>query len=179
VIASNSMNVGQGSPPPMLQGVTWVLEQNADAASPMYQHIDVDRIGATGHSQGAFATCSAGADERIKTIAPIQGSRAGTLHGPALLLCGGMDTTLPCSGHERSFSSISSVPVMMANLLAATHTNWIASGFGGAPSPYFTAVVGWMRVHLMDDTALRPMFYGADCELCTDPQWSVMQKMLD
>ncbi|MEY4577096.1 MAG: hypothetical protein RL701_1799, partial [Pseudomonadota bacterium] len=28
VIASNSMNVGQGTPPPMLDGVTWVLEQD-------------------------------------------------------------------------------------------------------------------------------------------------------
>jgi hypothetical protein len=69
---------------------------------------------------------------------------------------------------------------MYAELIAATHTNWIASGFGGGmPSPYFEAVVAWMRVHLMDDAALRPMFYGPDCELCGDSQWNIMQKMLD
>jgi len=178
VIASNSTNVAQGTPPPMLNGVTWVFEQNEDSASPMYQHVDTMNVGATGHSQGAFATSSAGADERITTTAPLQGARAGTLHGAALLLCGGMDTTVPCSGSMNAFNAINSVPVMYANLIAASHTNWIG-GFGGTPSPYFEAVVAWMRVHLMDDTQLRPMFYGADCELCGDSQWEVMQKMMD
>src|SRR5678815_5065519 len=36
VIASNSPQVSQGDPPPMLAGVTWVLEQNADPSSVMY-----------------------------------------------------------------------------------------------------------------------------------------------
>jgi len=89
-----------------------------------------------------------------------------------------MDTTVPCSGSMNAFNAINSVPVMYANLIAASHTNWIG-GFGGTPSPYFEAVVAWMRVHLMDDTQLRPMFYGADCELCGDSQWEVMQKMMD
>jgi hypothetical protein len=179
VIASNSTNVAQGTPPPMLNGVTWVFEQNEASGSPLYQHVDTARVGATGHSQGAFASSSAGADERIKAIAPLQGARSGTLHGPALLLCGGMDTTVPCSGSQSAFDRIT-VPVMYANLKAATHTNWISSGFGGGmPSPYFRAVVAWMRVHLMDDAALRPMFYGASCELCGDSQWEIMQKMLD
>jgi hypothetical protein len=179
VIASNSTNVAQGTPPPMLDGVTWVFAQNEDSASPMYQKVDTMQVGATGHSQGAFATSSAGADERIKAIAPIQGARGGTLHGPALLLCGGMDTVVPCSGSQSAFDRIT-VPVMYANLVAATHTNWISSGFGGGmPSPYFRAVVAWMRVHLMGDTALRPIFYGADCELCGDSQWETMQKMMD
>jgi hypothetical protein len=179
VIASNSPNVAQGTPPPMLNGVTWVIEQNGDASSALYQHVDTMNIGATGHSQGAFATSSAGADERITTVAPIQGARGGTLHGPALLLCGGMDTIVPCSGSMSAFNNINSVPVMYANLLAADHTMWVGSGFGGMPSPYFEVVTAWMRVHLMNDTALRPMFYGQGCELCGDSAWDVMQKMMD
>ena len=72
VIASNSMNVAQGTPPPMLDGVTWVLEQDTTMGSALFGHVDRDRIGATGHSQGAFATSSAGSDPRIKTIALIE-----------------------------------------------------------------------------------------------------------
>ena len=75
VIASNSTNVAQGTPAPMVAGVTWVLEQNADPASPMYQRIDTTHIGGTGHSQGGFATTTAGADARITTIAPLCGAR--------------------------------------------------------------------------------------------------------
>jgi hypothetical protein len=75
--------VAQGTPPPMLDGVTWVLEQDMTQGAPLYQHVDRDRIAATGHSQGAFAASSAGTGPRIETIAPIEtlGASRG-LHGP-------------------------------------------------------------------------------------------------
>jgi hypothetical protein len=179
VIASNSMNVAQGTPPPMLDGVTWVLDQDMMQGSPLYQHVDRDRIGATGHSQGAFAASSAGTDARIKTIAPIEtlGASRG-LHGPALGLCGSMDTTVPCSGNMRSFTSITDQPVMYAELKSADHTNWIYSA-GGGMNPYYVITTAWFRVHLMNDTALRPMFYG-DCSICKDTAtWVTMRKMMD
>jgi hypothetical protein len=179
VIASNSMNVGMGTPPPMIQGVDWVLQQNDDMTSALYHHIDPMRIGATGHSQGAFAATTAGADARITAIAPIEGTLPGQLHGPALLICGGMDTTVGCQGTMSAFTS-DTVPVMYAELLAATHTNWFTGGFGGGPMhPFVIAVTAWMRVHLMGDAALRPMFYGADCTMCKDAAWKIMQKMLN
>jgi hypothetical protein len=178
VIASNSMNVGQGTPPPMLDGVTWVLEQDTTMGSALFGHVDRDRIGATGHSQGAFAASSAGSDARIKTIAPIEtlGAR-GTLHGPALGLCGEMDTTVPCSGNLSSFMRISNQPVMYAELKGADHTNWIFSANG--TNPFWVITNAWFRVHLMNDTALRPMFYG-ECTLCKDTAtWTTMRKMMD
>jgi hypothetical protein len=180
VIASNSQNVGQGTPPPMLDGVTWVFQQNCDSSSPLYQHVDTAHVGATGHSQGAFATMSAGTDPRIVATAPIEGARAAKLNGPSLLLCGTKDTTVGCMGAQSAFTSITQ-PVMYGELLAADHTNWIAASFGGgAPSPFVTAVVAWMRVFLMGDTSLKPMFYGADCTMCKDTAtWKVQQKMLN
>jgi hypothetical protein len=180
VIASNSSQVSMGDPPPMLVGVTWVVEQNADPASVLYQRIDTAHIGASGHSEGALSTMRAGADARIVTIAPIEGSMSTrNLHGPALLMCGGMDTTLPCSGHVTSFNGITNQPVMLANQLAATHTNWVGGG-GGSLNPFVIALTGWMRVQLMGDVALRSMFYGPSCTLCQDTAtWQVMQKMLD
>jgi hypothetical protein len=183
VIASNSSQVSMGDPPPMLVGVTWVIEQNSDPTSVLYQRIDTAHIGASGHSEGALSTMRAGADARIVTIAPIEGSMATkSLHGPALLMCGGMDTTLPCSGHVTSFNGITNQPVMVADQLAATHTNWVGGGGGAGATlnPFIVALTGWMRVQLMADVALRPMFYGPSCTLCQDTAtWEVMQKMLD
>lgn len=177
VIASNNTNVAGGTPPFMIQGVDWVLEQNADMASPLFGHIDPDRIGATGHSQGAFAASAAAADPRISVWAPLQGARAVSgQHGPGLLLCGTMDTTVPCSGASTAFDRIEGMPVMYAELAAASHVNWIA---GGRMHPYAVATTGWFRVHLMGDTALEPMFYGPMCQLCTDSAWVIKQKMLD
>jgi hypothetical protein len=180
VIASNSPNVAQGNPPPMVAGVTWVLEKNADPTSVMYQRIDTTHIGATGHSQGGFATTTAGADSHILTIAPIAGATATrNLHGPALLLCGGMDTTVPCSTIMTAFNGITNQPVMLADQLAATHAGWV-SFRAGTLNPDEVAVTAWMRVQLMGDTSLRSMFYGPTCTLCTNTAvWQVMQKMMD
>ena len=180
VIASNSTNVAQGDPPPMLAGVTWVLEQNADPSSALYQRIDTTHIGATGHSQGGFATTTAGGDARITTIAPLCGAQnQRNLHGPAMLFCGGMDTTVPCSTIMNAYNGISNQPVMLASYLAADHANWITFGNSTMVKPVEVAVAAWMRVHLMGDTALRGRFYGASCTLCQDPAWSVMRKMMD
>ena len=179
VIASNSTNVAQGDPAPMLAGVTWVLEQNADPSSVMYQRIDTTHIGATGHSQGGFATTTAGGDARITTIAPLCGAQnQRNLHGPAMLFCGGMDTTVPCSTIMNAYTGISNQPVMLASYLAADHANWISFG-GNTVKPVEVTVTAWMRVHLMGDTALRGRFYGASCTLCQDTAWSVMRKMMD
>jgi hypothetical protein len=180
VIASNSSNVAMGTPPPMVQGVDWVLEQNADPSSMLYQRVDSAQIGATGHSQGAIATSSANTDARIGTMAPLQGGRSRSgQHGPAFLVCGGKDTTLPCSGHQTSFDAINDRPVMLGNLLAAGHSDWISASFTSAtPHPYVAYTTAWMRVHLMDDQAIKPWFYGADCKICKDAAWQVSRKLM-
>ena len=179
IIASNSTNVAQGSPAPMLAGVTWVLEQNADPSSVMYQRIDTTHIGGTGHSQGGFATTTAGGDPRITTIAPLCGAQnQRNLSGPAFLFCGGMDTTVPCSSIMNAYTGISNQPVMLASYLAADHANWLSFS-GSTVKPVEVAVTAWMRVHLMGDTALRGRFYGASCTLCQDAAWQVMRKMMD
>jgi hypothetical protein len=88
-----------------------------------------------------------------------------------------MDTTLPCSGHTSAFNGVTGYPAMLANQLNATHTNWIG---GGATNPFAVATTGWFRVHLMGDTALRSMFYGASCTLCQDTAtWEIQRKMMD
>ena len=164
----------------MVAGVTWVLAQNDDATSVMYRRIDTTRIGATGHSQGGFATTSAGADSHITTMSPLCGaSTQRNLHGPALLLCGGNDTLVPCSTIKTAFDGITNQPVMLADYLSADHANWITFR-GTTPSAMEVAVVAWMRVQLMGDTDLRSWFYGADCKLCTDTaKWNVQQKLMD
>jgi hypothetical protein len=88
-------------------------------------------------------------------------------------------STIPCSRHKTAFDGVTNQPVMYANQLAASHTNWMM-GSGTALNPFMIATTGWMRVHLMGDTALRPMFYGATCTLCQDTAtWDIARKMMD
>jgi len=179
VIGSNSTNVGQGSPAPMLVGVTWVLQQNDDPTSELYHTIDTTHIGATGHSQGAFATSSASTDSRITTNVPICGAMAEkTLHGPAMFFCGGQDTLVGCSGAQSALNAVTTLPGMFAEYVSADHGSWM-SFMGSKPSVVEATITAWMRVHLMGDTTLRPWFYGASCKLCTDSAWIVSQKNMD
>jgi dienelactone hydrolase len=43
---------------------------NADPSSPLYQRLDLEHIGAMGHSQGATATVATAADPRVDAIIP-------------------------------------------------------------------------------------------------------------
>jgi hypothetical protein len=178
VVASLSSQTAAGDPIPPIAGVNWMIEENDNPANEfgLYHNLDLSKIGATGHSQGGAATTMAGGDPRVVATAPICGSRANiTMHGPALLICGGADTMVPCSSVQTAFDSISTVPVMMAELAGMTHGSWI----GSIKDPAMVGVTGWMRVHLMNDTANRGMFYGASCKECSDSKWKVQRKMMD
>lgn len=178
VIASNSKNVAQGDPKPMLVGVTWVLAQNDDPSSPLYHHLDPTHVGATGHSQGAMATSQASGDPRITTNVPIEGAMVQrNLHGPAMFFCGGLDDIVGCDGAKSALNAVTTLPAMYAEYLSVDHGSWMS--YNNKPSVVYGAVTAWMRVHLMADDALRPWFYGASCKLCSDTGWQIEQKNMD
>ena len=179
VIGSNSPNVAQGNPAPMVVGVTWALAQNDDPTSELYHRIDTTHIGATGHSQGAMATSQAATDSHIMTSVPICGAMTEkNLHGPAMFFCGGQDTLVGCSGAQNALNAVTTLPGMFAEYVSADHGSWM-SFTGNKPSPVETAITAWMRVHLMGDDSLRSWFYGASCKLCTDSAWIITQKNMD
>jgi hypothetical protein len=177
VIASNNTNTGSGME--MLQGVDWVLEQSRTQGSPMFEKIDANQIGATGHSQGGFGTCQTARDPRIKTIAPIQGFRTPMgFAGSTFAISGGMDTIVAPTGISSGFDRVQKGPAMYGELKAATHTDWLR-GSNATGAAYFEAVTAWMRVHLMADSSLRSKFYTAQCGYCGDSAWTVKRKDMD
>jgi dienelactone hydrolase len=97
------------------------------------------------------------------------------LSGPVLFLCGGQDTVVPCSNIQKAFDAITTTPVMLEENPTANHGSWI----GSIKDPYQVAVTAWMRVHLLGDTTLRGMFYGANCQLCQSTQVQVQRKNMD
>jgi hypothetical protein len=177
VIASLSTTTSRGEPLPTIAGLNWLLEQAEDATSPYFHHLDTAHIGALGHSEGGASTCIAAADPRISAIATVSGTRALTsLHGPALLICGGRDTTVPCDGVANTFGAVADQPAMFMNNLAADHGSWL--GQNGSKGPDFFALTAWFRVHLMDDQDNRQFFFGPSCTLCTDTRVTVQRNPL-
>lgn len=89
-----------------------------------------------------------------------------------------MDTQATCPGIISAYTAMTaqSLPIMLGENPDNTHGSWI----GSIKNPYMIAVTGWMRVHLMGDTANRGMFYGPNCKLCTDTRnWKVTRSMMD
>ena len=67
VVAPNSVQVGGGAH--QRAGIDFMLAENDNPMSKYYQKIDVEKIGAMGHSQGSGATAAAAAaDSRIKAV---------------------------------------------------------------------------------------------------------------
>jgi hypothetical protein len=183
VLASLSTQTAAGDPLPTITGLNWLLEQAEDPSSPYFHRLDTTRIGALGHSQGGASTSIAAADPRISAIAPIHGTRAlNGLHGPALFICGELDTAVRCyevngvPGVADRYRTVTEQPAMFLNNLEADHGSWL--GMGGSEGPTFFALTAWFRVHLMDDVENRRFFFGEDCVLCTDSRVTIERNSL-
>jgi len=177
VIASLSTITSQGDPLPTIVGLDWLLKQAEDSSSPYYHRLDTAHIGALGHSEGGLSTSKAASDPRISVIATVSGSAANAgIHGPSLWFCGEKDTVVSCDKVSQTYTSITKQPAMLVNNLTADHGGWLYQN--GAKGPDIFGFTAWFRVHLMNDTANRKMFYGADCTLCKDSRVKVMQNSL-
>jgi pimeloyl-ACP methyl ester carboxylesterase len=167
VIASNWRWVAGGVE--MQRALDFVLAENENPQSMLFGKIAVDRLGASGHSQGSSATITVGAEARIAATVPIQGASAsgvGQLKGPTFLIAGETDMTVSPAGIESAFRS-ANVPAAYGLSLGHDHVMPVMM-----PAPILGAVTAWFRIHLADDPDARPMFYDP-CTLCSDPTWEI------
>jgi Chlorophyllase enzyme len=167
VFASNSRWTDGGNNE-MLKALDFAKAANEDKTSPLYQKLDLDKIGAMGHSQGASATANAGKDPRIKAL--ILWNGAGT----------SMDKPFLSVSGERDISA--NTPASMAAAVdGATQPGaWLfyhqVLETGGSVTGHLTLMeqaervtepaIAWWKYILNDDPEAKKMFVGADCGLC-------------
>ncbi|KAA0236101.1 MAG: hypothetical protein JJLCMIEE_00770 [Acidimicrobiales bacterium] len=110
---------------------------NADADDALFGHIDLDRIGVTGHSYGGYTSLAMASgvgdaiapDDRVTAIVPI--APAATLikeanleraEVPALVIGGTDDVTTPIEDSTAySFDNLGSEPLYRVDLIDAAH----------------------------------------------------------
>jgi hypothetical protein len=176
VIASLSTTTSRGDPLPTIAGLDWLLQQAEDSSSPYYHRLDTANIGQLGHSEGGMSTCMSASEPRYKALATICGTRSLTgVHTPMLFYCGGKDTTVKCDGVREVFLTVKDQPAFFIDELASDHGWWV---YQGAKGVSLSMAAAWFRVHLMNDTANRKYFYGANCAFCTDSRVKVEQNSL-
>ncbi|MFC0108693.1 poly(ethylene terephthalate) hydrolase family protein [Kibdelosporangium aridum] len=175
VAAANTPNSGSGNE--MLAGISYLTAENARPSSPYFDHVDVNRVGASGHSQGGGGAIAAGADPRVSTTVPIQPGPLGSikaLHGPMFIVSGQLDlVVLPLLLVVPRYNAATHIPAVYGELAGATHTTPTGDG-GGYRGP----TTAWFRLWLTDDTRARSEFLGPDdtCGLCLSPAWSDVRR---
>jgi hypothetical protein len=176
VIASLSTTTSKGDPLPTIAGLNWILQQAEDPTSPYYHRLDTANIGQLGHSEGAMSTCMSASEPRYKALGSICGTRDLTgVHTPFLFFCGGRDTVVGCDNPRKTFLTVTDQPAILIDELNSDHGSWV---YQGAKGVSLSMAAAWFRVHLMNDTANRKWFYGANCTFCTDSRVKVEQNSL-
>jgi predicted dienelactone hydrolase len=181
VAAANTSNAGNGSQ--MINCLNFVTQQNGSSSSAFFQKVDLQRVGASGHSQGGAGTIMAGRDARVKATAPMEpfigfifgGGRfsnasIGQQRGPMFLLSGANDTIATPATHQQPVFNGANVPVVWGTLAGADHFE----PPGDAGDMRF-AVTAWFRAQLMDD-ASAALLFPPTCNLCRTAGWTVRLK---
>lgn len=138
-------STGDGGP--MKDGLDWLIKQNDDMSSPLYQKLDTTKVCAAGHSQGSVTTFAFMPDDRVTTTIHISGGSFDGM-GPShlrkdtMFLCGpDGDADLAEPQCETDFMN-STVPTFYTKIKGSSH---LTSGRLG-----WAAVIAWMLWHLAD-----------------------------
>ena len=156
------------------------LYHNTEPVSPLYQRIDMDRIGIVGHSQGAMGAINAASrDQRFRVLYAAscpQESLAMKLGWHFSMKSISIPTMLVAGTRwiERRISPLSSLlklslelpdttPMMLGRLGGVEHRYVLHEG-----DAYMTA---WLRQYLADDADAASAFTGDTPEILNNPRW--------
>ncbi|MFD1930018.1 acetylxylan esterase [Nonomuraea mangrovi] len=159
----------------MRAGIDLLAHRDADPNSVFHDHVDLDRVGASGHSQGGAAAIVVGDDPRVDTIVPIQpGPLADVdhVHGPMLALAGQNDSIVWPILVKGFYDDADHIPAIYGEVRNADHFTVV-----GDPGPFDGPTTAWFRFQLMDDEEARGEFFGSGCRICADTgTWSDVRR---
>jgi hypothetical protein len=177
VAAANTTDAGSGAE--MIACLDYLQTQSETAGSVYDGVLALDRIAASGHSQGGGGSIMAGRDPRITATAPVeaytqqgfggydQAAQAEQV-GPMFLITGGADVIAPADPNQQRVWDTVNVPVFWGTKAGVGHI----VGVIGAMDDFRHEITAWMRYQLLCDEAAGQLFVDT-CTLCTDPDWTV------
>lgn len=174
----------------LIEAIDWATRESGREGGDFFGHIDVSRIAVGGHSCGGLQALAVSDDPRIDTTLVVDSgiyntpgtgrshvrvdkSQLTRLHAPVLYLIGGTsDIAYPNAMDD--FERIDRVPVVLASLPVG-HGGTFAALDGG---DWARVSARWLDWQLKFEADASRDFAGADCRLCTDERWIVLQKPL-
>lgn len=162
VAAANTSNAGSGAQ--MLSGLDNLEDFNSNSSNRFYQRVDLDNVGATGHSQGGGGSINAGKDNRVDVVFPLQpwSQNQIGLQATSIFFAGGSDFIVSANSVHNRYEAVQNrLPAAYAELSGAGHLVPLGNG-GGFRGPS----TAWARWLLMGDANAAGEFQGSNCGLC-------------
>jgi hypothetical protein len=150
-----------------LRALDYAAALNADQNSVFYQKLDLDKVGAMGHSQGAAATASADNDPRVK--ASIYWNAGVSNEKPFLNVSGDRDIMNRPLSLLKTATEGASQPGAWLWYHQVLETGGNATGhlvLMEQPDRTWEVAVNWWKWQLNGDQTAKNYFVGASCGLC-------------
>ena len=165
VIADTNVMAGDGKS--ISESIDYIIAKNSDPNSVLYGKVDVNNIGAAGHSQGGKGVvCAAAKDSRIKCILSIAGassaSEAKGVKCPAFYMTGSADFIVFSPMWVKPSYKASSGPAVYACLKFAPHTTCMLD-----PGEIYEYGVQWFNAYLRlggDSAAVKQVITNIDAD---------------
>ena len=178
-----------------IDAIDWAIAENTRPGSPLAGHIDTASIAVMGQSCGGVQAIDAARDKRVKTLGvwnsglfpvearawDIAASRVSKddvarMHTSAIYVTGEPSDVAYNNANDDFDRIASGVQAVRAWRERTGHPGTYRETNGGAFGP---VGVAWLRWQLKGDMESAKMFKGAQCGLCTKPDWHVRTKNID
>jgi hypothetical protein len=168
VVVSANSRWTSGGEKVMLRALDLAKAINEDPTHVLYQRLDLDKVGAMGHSQGSGATAEAASDPRIDSVILWNGGTGGAVK-PFLAVSGDRDIGDPTVMGLSSGVNAADQP----GAWLFYHKVLVTGGnFTGhltlmmQPERVIEPALAWWKYMLKGDQEAKKMFVGSDCGLC-------------
>ena len=174
VIAPNStwtaaVTTADGTPV-QVSAIDYAEALNADPGTILYQRLDLSKIGAMGHSQGAGATAGTAADPRVKSV--IFWNTGTSNDKPFLNVSGDEDVGGGSAAALKASTDGASQPGAWVYYHKILPTGGNSTGhlvLMEQPDRVIDLAVAWWKWQLNGDQQAKNMFVGPNCGLCNSP----------
>lgn len=169
VVASSETMAADGTA--QIAAIDFVISENCNKSSALYNKVNSSKIGVIGHSQGGRSSVNAGAsDSRITCVLSLAGSNfveeAEKLSKPVLFMAGSKDKVVdPQKWIVTAFDAVKG-PAVYASLNGAIHTTCCSN-----PTAYSNYAINWFNAWFYNDGNLKSMFTDGGA-FSQDSAWS-------
>jgi predicted dienelactone hydrolase len=169
VVASSETMAADGTA--QIAAIDFVISENSNKSSALYNKVNSSKIGVIGHSQGGRSSVNAGAsDSRITCVLSLAGSNfveeAEKLSKPVLFMAGSKDKVVdPQKWIVTAFDAVKG-PAVYASLNGAIHTTCCSN-----PTAYSNYAINWFNAWFYNDGNLKSIFTDGGA-FSQDSAWS-------